>query len=91
MVGIAIVEKAQSHHRKDQIQILGQDPKFGICIPKSVEEARQLDLENGDTLWWDAICREMKNVRIAFEEFEGGESAIPIGYQKINCHIIFDI
>jgi hypothetical protein len=33
----------------------------------------------------------MKNVRIAFEEFEGSESQIPPGYQMIDCHLIFDI
>ena len=31
----------------------------------------------------------MKNVRISFEEFEGDK--IPPGYQKIRCHMIFDI
>ena len=36
--------------------------KFGIRIPKSVEEAKQLDQENGDIQWWDAICKEMQNV-----------------------------
>ena len=40
--------------------------KFGIRIPKSVEEAVKLDKANGDTLWWDAICKEMKNVRPAY-------------------------
>lgn len=65
--------------------------KFGIKIPKSVEEAKRFDEENGNTLWWDAICKEMKNVRIAFEAFEGSESDIPIGYQKIACHMIFDV
>ena len=39
--------------------------KFGIQIPKSVEEAKRLDQENGDTLWWEAICNEMRNVRPA--------------------------
>ena len=33
----------------------------------------------------------MKNVRIAFEEFEGDKEDIPPGYQFVNCHIIFDI
>ena len=64
--------------------------KFGIRIPKSVEEAKHLDRENGDTLWWDAICMEMKNVRIAFEEY-AGETSDLIGYQKVQCHMIFDI
>ena len=63
--------------------------KFGIRVPKSVAEAKRLDKDNRDTLWWDAICKEMKNVRIAFEEFEGDK--IPPGYQEIRCHMIFDI
>ena len=33
----------------------------------------------------------MKNVRIAFEIFEGEVKEIPIGYQKVDCHMIFDI
>jgi hypothetical protein len=65
--------------------------KFGIAIPKSVEEALKLDRENGNTLWWDSILKEMKNVRPAFEVWEGTEAEIPVGYQKINCHMIFDV
>ena len=45
--------------------------KFGIRIPKSVQYENMLDEKNGNTLWWDAICKEMKKVRIAFEVFEG--------------------
>ena len=41
--------------------------KFALIVPKSVSEAIEIDHENGDTLWWDAIFKEMKNVRIAFE------------------------
>ena len=33
----------------------------------------------------------MKNVHIAFEEFEGDKEYIPPGYQFVNCHMIFDI
>ena len=40
---------------------------FGIRVPKSVDEALRLDEENGDTLWYDTIQKEMENVRIAFE------------------------
>ena len=64
--------------------------KFGIRIPKTVQEALQLDKENGNTLWWDAICQEMKNVRVAFEVYEGDTKDL-VGYQKIDCHMIFDI
>jgi hypothetical protein len=65
--------------------------KFGVKIPKSVAEAKAFDEENGDTLWWDAICKEMKNVRPAFEVWEKDISELPVGYQKITCHTIFDV
>ena len=29
--------------------------KFGVNIPKSVQEAKAFDEENGKTLWWDSI------------------------------------
>ena len=31
--------------------------EFGIKIPKSIREARRLDEENGNTLWWDAMLK----------------------------------
>ena len=65
--------------------------KFGIRIPKTVEEALAIDKSNGDTLWWDAIGKEMKNVRPACEKWEQKESDLPPGFQKIKCHFIFDI
>ena len=65
--------------------------KLRIEIPKSVIQARQIDAKCGITLWWDAICKEMKNVRLAFEVFEGGTDQLPGGYQEIKCHMIFNV
>jgi hypothetical protein len=65
--------------------------KFGVKIPKSVAEAKAFDRENGNTLWWDSICKEMKNVRPAFEIWEKDISELALGYQKITCHKIFDV
>ena len=65
--------------------------KFGIRIPKTIEEACRLDREIGDNLWWEGICKEMKNVRPAFEVFEGKQHDIPPGFQQICCHMIFDV
>jgi hypothetical protein len=64
--------------------------KFGIEVPKTVKEALALDCMNGNTLWADAIAKEMREVRIAFNILPDGHSA-PIGYQKIPCHMIFDM
>ena len=64
--------------------------KFGIRIPKNVKETMQIDKENGNTMWMDAVKKEMGNVRVAFEEHNGNPNEL-VGYQKIECHMIFDI
>ena len=35
--------------------------------------------------------KEMKNVRPDFEEWDGTASKIVSDYQKITCHMIFDV
>jgi hypothetical protein len=42
-------------------------------------------------LWWDAICKEMKIVQPTFEIGEKDVLELPPGYQKITCHMIFDL
>ena len=64
--------------------------KFGIEIPKSVAHAYELDRKNGNTLWRDAIAKEMKNVRVAFETLSDDED-VPVGHQFIEMHMIFDV
>ena len=56
--------------------------KFRIEIPKSVTQARQIDAKCGNMLWWDAICKEMKNVRPAFEVFEGAQISCLVGTKR---------
>jgi hypothetical protein len=64
--------------------------KFGIEVPKTVKDALEIDRRNGNTFWADAIAKEMKDVHVAFKILLNRQSA-PIGYQKIPCHMIFDI
>jgi hypothetical protein len=64
--------------------------KFGIEVPNTVKEALVLDCKNGNTLWADAIAKEMRGVYIAFNILPDGHSG-PIGFQKIPCHMIFDV
>ena len=64
--------------------------KFGIRMPKSVKDAYEIDKENGNSLWRDAIIEEMKKVRVAFEETSKSLDEL-FGYTEITTHMIFDI
>ena len=64
--------------------------KFGIQILRTVEEALVIDKDNKNTLWYDAIMKEMKNVRVAFEAKEQGTPPPP-GYKHVALMMIFDI
>jgi hypothetical protein len=58
--------------------------KYGLEVPIRIDTA------NGNTLWQDAIREEMSKVLIAFKVLKEGED-IPPAYQKINCHMVYDI
>ena len=76
---------------KLQSKYLTQAHKYGVMIPKSVKEAISLDKWNGSTLWWEAIVKEMENVRTYFELYEGNMEDFPPGYQEVCWHITFDV
>ena len=71
--------------------------KFGIRIPKTVEEAYQIDRETGTDYWTKAIAKEMKNVRIAFERIPNvspeqmKSGKVKPGHKFCDTHMIFDI
>ena len=64
--------------------------KYGIEIPRSIAHAQELDSQNGDTLWMDALQKEMTNVGIAFEVLHDGVMAPP-GWKKVTGHLIWDV
>jgi hypothetical protein len=64
--------------------------KFGIQIPKTIQEALHIDQETGTDFWCLAIKKEMKNVMPAFKILDEDANA-PIGYKWIPCHMIFDV
>ena len=55
-----------------------------------MEEAFALDTRNGNTLWADAISKEMESIKVAFKVLPDGKP-MPIGHQFIQCHIVFDV
>ena len=64
--------------------------KYGIKIPRSVKEAYQLDKENGNTHWTDAIKLEMQENRVAFDILDHGRQVEP-GRIYLECYIIFEV
>ena len=56
--------------------------KFGIELHKTVELALALDANYGKTIWADAISKELKNVKVAFEILPDGKKA-PIGHKFV--------
>jgi hypothetical protein len=64
--------------------------KYGIEIPRNIREAIALDKTNGNSLWADALNKEMGNVGIAFEILGPNEKA-PAGWLRSSGHIIFDV
>jgi Reverse transcriptase (RNA-dependent DNA polymerase) len=85
-----VLKKQKRLIKKSVRRHIRQGYKFGIRIPRTVEEALAFDAENGNTLWHDAILKETGNVRIAFNVLEPGEEPPP-GYKLIPLRMIFDI
>ena len=70
--------------------------KFGIRIPKTVEEAYRIDAETGTNFWRLAIEKEMSKVLIAFEKLEVSpeemrRGQVRPGFQEIKLHWVFDV
>ena len=64
--------------------------KYGVRVPRNMKEALQIDAENGNTMWVDAVKLEMKNNRVAFEEYDGRIEDL-VAYEQISGHLIFDV
>ena len=75
---------------KVKARFLKNSHKFGVGLPTSVEEAYRIDQKNNNTLWRDAIKKEMTNVSVSFHILDHGEED-PVEYEHINCHLIFDV
>ena len=76
---------------KVKFKYLLKTHKFKINFSNNMKQEITFDHENGNKLWWYAVCQDMKNVRPSFETWEKPESGIPPGYQEIKCHLISDI
>jgi hypothetical protein len=57
--------------------------KYGIRLPKTVDEAYQIDIETQTNYWHLAIMKEMKNNATAFQFLEE-DGCIPVGSKWID-------
>ena len=81
-----VIRKRDNFIRKVKSRYWKTTHKFGIRLSHSVEEALRL--------WHDAIMKEMKHVRPVFKPWDGliedAQNKLR-SYQKIRCHMIFDV
>ena len=62
--------------------------KYGVKIPRSIDEAFKLDAKNKDTFWQEAVNTEMENLKAAFDILPEDKDPPPT-YRKASGHIIF--
>ena len=60
---------------------------IGIELPKAVDQVLTLYAKNGNTLWVDAISKELESVTVASPD----KIEAPIGHQFVQCNMVFDI
>jgi Reverse transcriptase (RNA-dependent DNA polymerase) len=75
--------------RKRVVRKLKTRKKFGIELPRTVQEALEIDRRTGTTFRRDAINKEMATVAHVFEFVKDDE--IPGNYQFVLCHMVFDV
>jgi hypothetical protein len=66
--------------------------KFGVLVPRTHEQAMELDKKNGNTKWQDAEAIERQQL-LEYQTFidKGKGSEAPVGYKKIRCHMVYDV
>ena len=80
---LRLIKLAQTRHKR-------RGYKFGVKLPHNVTEAIEIDRANGNTLWQDAISKEMNAVRIAFDVRDPHTKPAP-GTKYLELMMVFDV
>ena len=66
--------------------------KYGIEIPRNHDDILQIDQVNGNTLWQDALKKEM-DCMMQYKVFKdiGAGASVPDGYKNIRVHFVYDV
>ena len=78
-----IIGKVQARFRKTT-------HKYIVKLPSSIDNAKQLDRKNNNSLWCNALAKEMYNVGVAFEVLDEGKGAPP-RWHKVTGHLCWDV
>ena len=89
-MGSLYTEKKKAILSKVKSKYWQRTRKYGIRIPKSIKEAYEIDRENNNSYWHDAIQQEMSKIINSVEEYTGDIADLK-GFQQITGHIIFDV
>ena len=84
-----VLKKRDRIIKKVKTRYFRRTHKYGIELPKTVEQALEIDQRTGTDLWRKAIEKEMKNVQVALDVREDGQ--VPVGFKEISCHLVFDV
>ena len=88
-----IIDKIKSRYRK-------QEFKFGILLPKKVNNAFRIDQLNDDHFWGTSVENELKTVCFAqklykqngpdrsLEQIRADKKKHLVGYKEIICHLL---
>ena len=72
-------------------QFVKKTHKYRIRVPRNLVKAERIDRENGNTLWMDAIKKEMAAINVAFRFLEDDAEIAP-GFQEVlKNHLVFDV
>ena len=63
---------------------------FGTNIPRDIDEAISVDTKNENTLWYDALIKDIFEVEIDVKIL-GDHDNIPVGYTKTSQQLIWDV
>ena len=71
---------------------MGIKYQFGVRVPRTYKEALALDKANGNTLWQDAIQKELDQIR-EYNTFIPRPDLwrAPEGYQFVRVHLVFAV
>ena len=65
-----------------------QTHKFGFKVPKTVKHAIKIDQVNSNTLWQDAIAKEMEAVHVAFKILNNDEQSL---LELVNLNLLWEL